>query len=415
MEVTVPRSPTTSRAIAAYVVSDVTTRTGFPARGGTPWSARSSDREVSMSVGLMFVWSDGPDRLESELVRGREARGPRPGVLSPQFDPLTLPQRDRRRDLPCDEARERVLDVVVAPPDDPTLAELVRRTGVPAEVGCAGAGILLPQGVQLASQRPLAVQRLGGWTPRQPHIEAADLGAQTRVGVGTVQPGGTHLHVGRARELPEVKEADEVRRPRAAAEQLCVARAARHLCRHLVRPEPAERAVQGDACAGEPVVTEVRPERDGILGLGHCVQVPAVQLAELLAKLPDVEADVTRQSGPVGIPFLDADRAVLEAHEDLRARVRVERRLEPDFELTRIEVVSLDSRPLSVGAHVARHADLGIELVLAALAKRRSGQTPYRWIVSRPARSCARRILAPAHTDSRRPMRDPVSSRGPDR
>src|SRR2546425_608973 len=366
MDVTVPRSPTTSRAIAAYVVSDVTTRTGFAARGGPPWRARSSDRDVSMSVGLVFVWSDGPDRLEGELVRGREARSPRPGVLRPQFDPLTLPQRERRRDLPRDEARERVLDVIVAHPDDPTLAELVRRAGVPAEVGCAGAGILLPQGVQLASQRPLAVQRLGGWTPRQSQIEAADLGAQTRVGVGTIQRGGTHLHVGRARELPEIEEVDQVRRPRAAAEQLCVARAARDLCRHLVRPEPAERAGQGDARAGEPVVTQVRPKRHGILRLGHGVQVPTVQLAELLAKLPDVEADVARQPSPVGVAFLDTDRAVLEAHEDLRVRGRVERRLEPDLELTGIKVVSLDTRPLSVGAPVARHADLGIELRLAA-------------------------------------------------
>jgi len=55
------------------------------------------------------------------------------------------------------------------------------------------------------------------------------------------------------------------------------------------------------------------------------VQVPAVQLAELLAKLPDVEADAAWEPGPVRVPFFDTHGAVLEADEDLRVRVRIER------------------------------------------------------------------------------------------
>ena len=42
IEVTVPRSPTISRAIAAYVVSEVTTLTGAAAEGGPTWRARRS-------------------------------------------------------------------------------------------------------------------------------------------------------------------------------------------------------------------------------------------------------------------------------------------------------------------------------------------------------------------------------------
>src|SRR5437763_14394867 len=103
-----------------------------------------------MSVRLVFVWSDGPDCLEGELLRRRPARRLHPGVLRTQFDPLTLPQCERRGDLPRDQGRLRVLDVVVAYAGDPTLAQLVRCPSVPAEVGGTGAGILFPQRVQLS-------------------------------------------------------------------------------------------------------------------------------------------------------------------------------------------------------------------------------------------------------------------------
>src|SRR3989441_11439306 len=95
--------------------------------------------------------------------------------------------------------------------------------------------------------------------------------------------------------------------------------------------------------------------------------MPAVQLTELLADLADVEPQPPRKAGPVGIALLDAHVAVLQAHEDLRVRIRIERRLESDLELARVEVVVLDPRLLSVGAHVPRHADLRVELSLVPL------------------------------------------------
>src|SRR3989442_4655744 len=96
--------------------------------------------------------------------------------------------------------------------------------------------------------------------------------------------------------------------------------------------------------------------------------MPAVQLAELLAELADVEPDLSRPPGPVRVPLLDIDLAVLEADEDLGRRVRVEGRLKTDLELTGIEVVALHARRGAVGAHVARDADLGVELRLVALS-----------------------------------------------
>src|SRR2546430_7681054 len=44
-----------------------------------------------------------------------------------------------------------------------------------------------------------------------------------------------------------------------------------------------------------------------VLGLREGMQVPAVQLAELLAELPDVETDVPREARPVGVALLDAE------------------------------------------------------------------------------------------------------------
>src|SRR2546426_11219645 len=106
--------------------------------------------------------------------------------------------------------------------------------------------------------------------------------------------------------------------------------------------------------------------------------VPAVQLAELLAKLADVEADMPRQPGPVGVALLDAHVAVLEAHEDLCVRVGIERRLESHLELACVEVVTLDSRLLPVGAHVPCHADLRVRSEERRVGKEcRSRWSPY--------------------------------------
>src|SRR5207249_6359336 len=147
-----------------------------------------------------------------------------------------------------------------------------------------------------------------------------------------------------ARQLPEIEQMNEICRPAAAAEQLAVARTTSQLRRQLVHAEPPEGAVERDPRSREPVFAQIGPQRKRVLGLRERVQVPAVHLAELLAKFPDVEADVPRQAGPIRVPLLDADIAVLEAHENLGAGVGIERRLESDVELPRIEVVPLYSR-----------------------------------------------------------------------
>src|SRR3989442_11840317 len=161
---------------------------------------------------------------------------------------------------------------------------------------------------------------------------------------------------------------NQIRRPAATAEQLAVARATGQLRRQLVHAEPPEGAVERDPRSREPVFTQIGPQRERILGLRERVQVPAVQLAELLAKFPDVEADAPGQTGPVRIPLFDADIAVLETHEDLGARVGIEWRLESDLELPRVEVVPLHTRCVAIRSHVARGTDLGVELRLAALS-----------------------------------------------
>src|SRR5258705_5599448 len=96
--------------------------------------------------------------------------------------------------------------------------------------------------------------------------------------------------------------------------------------------------------------------------------MPAVQLTELLAEFADVEADVAGQRGPVAIAVFDAYVAALETDEDLGVRVGIERRLEPNLELPRIEIVRLHAGRIAVGSHIPRSADLRIQLVLVALA-----------------------------------------------
>src|SRR5438132_11132920 len=141
-----PRSPTISRAMAPYVVSDVTTltlsATGARTGGGVTRTGRATSSAVSrrMSVGLVFVWSNRPNSLQGELVRGVQARGLGPGVLPPKLHPLALPQRERGDHLPRDNSEERVFDVIVSRSRDPTLAEFVGGPGVPTEPRRAGAG-----------------------------------------------------------------------------------------------------------------------------------------------------------------------------------------------------------------------------------------------------------------------------------
>src|SRR5436309_6059158 len=160
----------------------------------------------------------------------------------------------------------------------------------------------------------------------------------------------------------------EIRRPAATAEQLTVARATSQLRRQFVHTESAEGAVERDPRSREPVSAQIGSQRKRVLGLRERVQVPAVQLAELLAKVSYVEAHAPGQAGPIGISLLDADIAVLEAHEDLGAGVGIEWRLESPLELPRVEVVPVHTWRVAIRSHVARRADLGVELRLAALA-----------------------------------------------
>src|SRR6266576_2191273 len=355
--------------MAAYVVSDVTTFTG-PAAGGvpTPPRARISGTNARISVGLVFVWSDRPDRLEGELVAGARERILFIAILRPEEDPFALPPRERRDDLAGDAAVPGRFHVIVRGAENHALVELVRRAGVAAQARGAHARELLLQGEQLAAQRPLAVEPPRRRAPREAEVEAADLGLETRRRIGAVQSRAAQLHVRGAAELPEVQQVDQVRRAPSVAEQRRVAFALRHLRGDLVRAEAAERAIQRDPGAAESVIAQIRPQRERILRFGHRMQMPAVQLTELLAEFADVEADVPGQPGPVGVALFHAHGAVLETDENLGVRIRIERRLESNLELPRIEIVRLNAGRVAVGSHISRGADLRIQLFLVALA-----------------------------------------------
>src|SRR2546430_13601530 len=85
--------------MAAYVVSEVTTLTGA---GGVPSCDVPTCRPnssnvivVSISVGLVFMRSDGPDRLECDLMIWLCVGDLLPLILRAEKDPFTLPHRER--------------------------------------------------------------------------------------------------------------------------------------------------------------------------------------------------------------------------------------------------------------------------------------------------------------------------------
>src|SRR2546422_1366113 len=65
-----------------------------------------------MSVDLVFVGSNGPNRLEGELVCAARRGDLLPAVLCAQHHPFALPQRERRDELPRDHPAPGGLNVV---------------------------------------------------------------------------------------------------------------------------------------------------------------------------------------------------------------------------------------------------------------------------------------------------------------
>src|SRR3989442_9519766 len=153
MELTIPRSPTISRAMAAYVVSEVTTFTGA---GGMGPPARPSTRamKVNMSVGLVFVGADRPDGLEGELVSGVGERSLLVCVLGSEKHPFAFPPRQRGDPPAGDAARARILHVVECGAEDHALVQLVGGADVAAHAGRADTGDPLSERQQLPPQRP---------------------------------------------------------------------------------------------------------------------------------------------------------------------------------------------------------------------------------------------------------------------
>src|SRR2546422_8558232 len=86
-----------------------------------------------MSVDLVFVGSNGPNRLEGELVCAARRGDLLPAVLCAQHHPFALPQRERRDELPRDHPAPGGLNVVVAQTGDPALAELISAACVSAQ------------------------------------------------------------------------------------------------------------------------------------------------------------------------------------------------------------------------------------------------------------------------------------------
>src|SRR5467141_3957764 len=97
------------------------------------------------------------------------------------------------------------------------------------------------------------------------------------------------------------------------------------------------------------------------------MQMPTIQLAELLPILPEVQTQMARESDPISVSLLDLDPAIVERQEDLGVGVRIEGRLEADLEFVGVEVFPLHARRGRVRPYIPGCADFGIELRLIAL------------------------------------------------
>src|SRR5258705_10921977 len=117
----------------------------------------------------------------------------------------------------------------------------------------------------------------------------------------------------------------QIRRSAAIPERLRVTRAPGHLRGELVRPESAKGAVERNPRPGESIFSQEGRDRERILGLGHRMQVPAIELAELLAVFAESEADGTLQAGPAGVTFFHAQLPAFEGDGEFRARIPYER------------------------------------------------------------------------------------------
>src|SRR5262245_45818702 len=95
--------------------------------------SRSGMRSASMSVRLVVVWTNGPDRLHRDLLIDWVVRDPLPLVLRAQKDPFALPQRERRDELSGDDSELGRFDIIVAGAQNEAPVQPVGRADVRAE------------------------------------------------------------------------------------------------------------------------------------------------------------------------------------------------------------------------------------------------------------------------------------------
>ena len=142
-----------------------------------------------------------------------------------------------------------------------------------------------------------------------------------------------------------------------------------------------QHCVQGETHSIQAVTAQVAAIDQRILRLGQRMEVPAIEFAHLLPEHARIHAQVRRQAGPVDVSLLDADLTILERHENLRGRVRVEVGLERELELARDHLQRLALRKLELD--IAGSADLRIHRRRVALPAHELGRLLLRRVGNR--------------------------------
>src|SRR5215203_6074522 len=295
----------------------------------------------------MLVWPHRPDYLEGEQVL-RPLEIPVPVLaLKPQEDELALPPSNGRREPPLgvfDPAW--CLGIIVSDAQHPTRAASrlqIQKRAIPVR-----------RRTQLRGTQPVSLGPEGdvppgaglGWPVGEPKVQADK--PALKIGFGVVPPGRreAELGVAAATELPEVlHSAEEGGLTATSIEWVALRRGP--LEPHLVGPAgdgKRQRAVERQADAAQALLAEEPLIDQRVLGFRQRVEVPAVEVADLLAELPDIQTQMPWQRRPIDVTFLHADLLVLEGEEDLGLGERIQRRLEGELELPGHAVVLLRTR-----------------------------------------------------------------------
>src|SRR4051812_35402267 len=286
----------------------------------------------------MLVRPHRPYGLEGQQVAASAQVGVAMLAFQSEKDELALPPGQVGRDAPLGILYPaRGLDPIVPGAEHPALAG----SRLKVQKGAVSVGRRSDEiGVQpipFGSEGDVAAGTHLRRAIGQPEIQSCDAAPEIGVVVIAGQSRYSDLGVRSATQLPEILQPGQPHRL-ATAEQQRIAAGSRALHPDLVggsSQRERQRGIERETGSGEALGAEVALVDQRVLGFGESVEVPAVQVANLLAELAHVESYPAGKAGPVDVAFLDSHLVVLKRQENFGVGIGIQSRLEGELELPR--------------------------------------------------------------------------------